>query len=198
MVVETLRGREESLIAARMHIDSIRSGFLSSLGAGFLSEFYMCLSRSGYGTCFICKDADRIIGFVAGTTDLSRFQNEFIRKRFFRVMKTPGFLKKVFSIRVLYGIFEDLFYARRKKIPETELISIAVDSEYRGKGVGQLLMETFLREMIQKKVDTIKVIVGEDNQAAKSFYERHGFEHKEKTVIHKGMFSDVYVKQLRR
>jgi len=59
---------------------------------------------------------------------------------------------------------------------EAELITIAVDPKWRGKGVGGALLRAGLEALLMTAARTIFLEVAEDNPAAIALYRRHGFE----------------------
>lgn len=61
--------------------------------------------------------------------------------------------------------------------PEAELLKIAVKENDRRSGIGHLLMEKLFAELIKRKVNSLFLEVRGKNQAAVSFYKKHGFVH---------------------
>ncbi|MDY8107851.1 GNAT family N-acetyltransferase [Fulvimarina sp. 2208YS6-2-32] len=59
---------------------------------------------------------------------------------------------------------------------EAEILTIAVSTEARGRGVGRLLMDTVLAHLYAERADVIHLEVDEVNTAARALYRRLGFE----------------------
>ena len=59
---------------------------------------------------------------------------------------------------------------------EWELENIVVPEEARGKGIGTLLMQTFLRHAIHLKSESVFLEVRESNLAARGLYKKVGFK----------------------
>ena len=56
------------------------------------------------------------------------------------------------------------------------LISIAVDPEFRGKGAASLLLSSTIRRLKLRGVERCTLMVRQSNATAIRFYQRHGFE----------------------
>ena len=58
----------------------------------------------------------------------------------------------------------------------SQIMNVAVDTEYRGKGYGNLLIEEFIREAKSRNLDTMSLEVRVSNEPAIKLYEKYGFE----------------------
>jgi len=67
------------------------------------------------------------------------------------------------------------FAASRMGADEAEILSIAIDAPYRGKGLSRTLLLTHLGHLAGRGVRTIFLEVEENNQPARRLYERAGF-----------------------
>ena len=56
-----------------------------------------------------------------------------------------------------------------------ELVSVAVNPAFRGRGAGAELLESFLRRLTYRRIARLRLIVREDNVPARAFYEKYGF-----------------------
>ncbi len=56
-----------------------------------------------------------------------------------------------------------------------ELVSVAVDPAYTGKGVASALMDSTLRRLRRRGVTRLRLMVKITNQRALAFYEKYGF-----------------------
>lgn len=61
-------------------------------------------------------------------------------------------------------------------IDETDIMNVAVDSEYRRNGIGQKLLCELIRQLMQKNVKAISLEVRASNDTAISLYRKFGFE----------------------
>ena len=55
------------------------------------------------------------------------------------------------------------------------VVSIAVDSQYRGKGVGKCLMNVLIKKFKETSIKTIRLEVAVSNLIAQTFYKKMGF-----------------------
>jgi ribosomal-protein-alanine N-acetyltransferase len=67
------------------------------------------------------------------------------------------------------------FAASRIGADEAEILSVAIDPRYRGKGLSRDLLLTHLGHLAGRGVRTIFLEVEENNQPARRLYERAGF-----------------------
>ena len=59
---------------------------------------------------------------------------------------------------------------------EAELGDLAVDPEFRGRGIGRLLLEASIATARQRAAGVLYLEVRESNLAARALYDGHGFE----------------------
>lgn len=192
MNVEKAKDFEIENVAC-LHREYIKSGFLSSLGLPFLALMYRSMSNSDNAFCVVAKDNNLIIGFASGAISVGAFYKDFLRRNFIKVSMI--LLPKIFNIRFVKKIFETLFYPARKEqnLPKTELLSIVVDENYRGKGIAQKLFVKLEDEFRSRNIKQFKVVVGSKLIAACKFYEKIGGVFCTEVEVHKGEKSRVYV-----
>jgi len=68
------------------------------------------------------------------------------------------------------------FSVSRLAADEAELLSIAVDEKYRGRGLSRDLLQTHLGHLAGRGIRTVFLEVEENNQPARRLYQRAGFE----------------------
>ncbi len=146
---------------ADLHISGIHTGFISSLGIKFVTALYKAIAESKSAFGFVVLKNDRVVGFVAFTTDV----NDLYRSVIFHsgVKLAVGLAFSKFSFTLLKKIYETLFYPRRLKklnLPSAELISISVSSEVRSLNLGTELTYRGLAECKNRNLEKIKVLVG--------------------------------------
>jgi ribosomal protein S18 acetylase RimI-like enzyme len=71
--------------------------------------------------------------------------------------------------------------------------NIYVDPEYRDAGLGGRLLETAETELIERGADTVALEVLADNENARRFYRRHGYE-PHRVELEKSVQSDTHSK----
>jgi ribosomal protein S18 acetylase RimI-like enzyme len=166
---------------ARLHVEAIHEGFLSSLGPRFLRRLYARLARSSHGFLLVADGTsvgrpENVIGFVGGSTSLRAFSREFMRR--------DGLVAAVSSAptltRSLPRALETLRYGAGPEdgVPseeESELLAIGVGPAARRRGTGASLTQAFLDASGRAGATSARVVVGAENDAAIALYERSGF-----------------------
>lgn len=165
--------REEGLEFARF-LDQAAEGFfrfiLGRKAADVIARSYV---RPGneYAfehTIFAVRD-DVIIGMACGFSGRSRGAfpdrslRHFARKRTLRVAVAEFLLTRL--RRLLADVEDDDFY----------LLAIAVDEEFRGLGVGSMLLLAMEGRAVANGSSRLALDVSAKNEAARRLYERHGF-----------------------
>lgn len=177
---------------ARLHIEGISTGFISSLGIDFVTALYEGIIQRGTSFGFVTEEG-RVLGFVAFATNLGKLYKSIVLKegsRFAFILAS-----KMFSLQRIKKVFETLFYPSRIKkmnLPSAELLSIVVAPAVRKMGLGkQLVLRGFI-EYQDNKTDEVKVLVAAENKAANKLYVKCGFEHAGQIDSH-GVLSNIYV-----
>jgi len=184
---------QDAAEAAAMHMQGISTGFISSLGADFVTALYEAIAESKSSFGLVAEEDRKVVGFVAFTTNINRLYKSVIFRKGIRfALMLAG---KVFSFSSLKKIIETLFYpARIKKLelPRAELLSIVVAKKAQGKGLGRQLLQKGLAECAKRKIDEVKVLVGVDNKLANKLYLKCGFKLVRQIDSH-GVVSNIYV-----
>ena len=166
-----------ALEVAELHINNISTGFISSLGADFVTALYESIAQSNFGFGLIAQKNYKVIGFVAFATDLCRLYKYVLLKRGLKFVFMLA--KKMFSLETLKKMVETLFYPIRIKkinLSSAELLAIAVAKEQQGCGLAFELLQRGLQECAIRKIDKVKVLVGADNKPANRLYLKCGFK----------------------
>jgi len=178
---------------ARLHIDGINTGFISSLGIDFVTALYEAIAKNKSSFGFVAEENDKVLGFVAFTTNINKLYKSVILKKGLRF--TFLLAGKMFSLHRIKKVFETLFYPGRMKkmdLPSAELLSIVVLEQAQGKGIARQLMEKGFRECAKRGIDEVKMLVGADNEPANKLYLKCGFELAGQFDNH-GILSNIYV-----
>ena len=177
---------------AALHIHGINTGFISSLGIDFVTALYEAIARSASSFGFAVEDNDKVLGFVAFTTNLSSLYKSIIAKKGWRfVLLLAG---RMFSLKTVKRIFETLFYPSRVKkmdLPDAELLSIAVDPEKYHNGLATELVRKSLEYCKKIGLDKVKVLVAAANEPANRLYLKCGFKLVGQIDNH-GVTSNIY------
>lgn len=188
---------DDSLLkeVARLHIEYIKSGFMSQLGERFLKCFYKTISKSesSYLAVYI-NEKNEVCGFISGTISLLNLKKDF--KKNCKLIIIASFLKLIFDPVKILKFFESYMYASSKKFKVTtnsELISIAVKQELRGKGIAKILYDSLIDFFKEKNANIFKIMVGSNLTEANKFYEKMGAKKILEIEIHKGTKSYLYL-----
>lgn len=185
-----LAEKKDAKEIAKIHKEEIRKGFLSSLPMAFLEKLYSAVVESDF--IVIVENDGRVVGFMAGTTDIKKLYSVFLKRYFFHSVIILFF--KIFSFFALKKILENLLYPKKEQnLPKAELLTVAVKKEFQGKGLAGEILAVFLREMKKREVDVFKVIVGEELKPAIKFYEKSGFKFLKNIALHGNESSRVYI-----
>lgn len=183
--------------AAELHRLAIGTGFLSSLGPSFLRELYKAIPRCG-GFGYVCQDSsNEVLGFIACAPDTGRLYKRILIRRGLRMAwPLARFLVRPATLR---RIWQTLRYPAQvgAELPAAEVLSIAVGSQCRGRGLGKSLMQAALNEFARRGIDRVKVAVWAENKPANAFYLAHGFALAVQRKHH-GLDMNVYVAPTRR
>ena len=185
---------KDSKNLALLHKQGIPTGFLSKQPLWFLEALYRYLISNEI--VYVAKDSNKIIGFVAGSVNTQSLYKKFLKTNYlvlFRFM-----VKNIFSYQFIRKVYETFLAPKKTKIENDnlpELLSIVVDIDYYGKGIGRKLVNLLEKEFKSQGFDKYKVIVG-DSLEANKFYKSLGFKLYKKIELHKGDISNIYIKNL--
>jgi len=184
---------EHASAVARLHIDGITTGFISSLGADFVTELYRCVATSEYGFGLVAVRGDKVVGFVAFTTSINALYRSILLKKgiAFAFMLLPRLL----TFKRIRNAFETLFYSARTRkaaLPEAELLAIAVAASARKQGVAAGLVREGFSLCSRRAIKRLRVLVAADNKPANSLYRMCGFKFAEQITSH-NVLSNIYI-----
>jgi len=80
MLIRELSIKDANAVAA-LHISGISTGFISSLGQDFVAALYEAIAESEYSFGFVAVENDKVLGFVAFTTDLNSLYKSIMVKK---------------------------------------------------------------------------------------------------------------------
>jgi len=183
-----------------MHMQELKSGFLSTLGLPFLTGLYNTIIQQGILLASI--DGEKVDGFVSFSPNTKKLMIGFILssplnflRLSFQVIRNPTFLRK--SIETLTAPFKSSHRSNNEyDLPAAELLSIAVDSTIQKSGIGSQLLMALENETRKMGIREYKVIAGAHLVSANNFYLKNGFTNVLQITIHGNELSNVYVKQL--
>jgi len=154
---------------------------------------YRAIDRDPHSVLIIQRENTEVVGFITGGTGMKSILRELLKDW---MQLSPVLLPLVFRLSVLRKIFDLIWLASRSKsivnVPSAELLSIAVDPDSRGGGVGIQLyrsLEAYFRAQGHK---AFCIVVGDALEQAHQFYLKAGAEKIGEIVVHEGDQSVVY------
>lgn len=154
-----------------------------------MTLLYRALVSHDDAVVLVAEDGSGPVGFVAGVADLGAFYRYFVRR--FGLSAVLAASPNLLRPSVLRRAWETLRYDGGDVGVKAELVSMAVVSDRRGRGIATELGRAFLAEMARD--GGVKVVVGAGNHAAISAYQKMGFEPAGTIEVHRGETSEVLV-----
>jgi glycosyltransferase involved in cell wall biosynthesis/GNAT superfamily N-acetyltransferase len=183
--------QRDAAVIARLHADSIDTGFLRTLGVGFLRRLYSAMLDYDGATILVATDPYGPVAFVAGVNEVGAFYRHFATSKGFGagISAAPRLIRPSSWRKV----WETATYDGDHQETGAELLSMAVAGPYRGRGLGRSLSKKLLDELAGTGISRVKVVVGADNAPARNVYESVGFIERDAIEVHKGERSVVLV-----
>jgi len=142
-------------------------------------EIYVKLSLLEINWTELACDSDKIVGFLFGSINKHYRVSEYLKSFVFRFglfakMLFRGFGKIEESHKFLYSlIISEMKYLTNRLSSDAEVEMFIVDSEYRRKGIGKKLMNSFVEAA--KNADIKVITVYSETNSIWQFYEKYGF-----------------------
>lgn len=175
-------------VASDLHASQISGGFLSLLGPRFLKRLYQRICASPHSFLIIAECDGQPAGFIAGSTDVSSLYKSFLWHD--GVKAAAGAAGRM--IKSWRRVLETLRHGASGGAGVGrggELLAVAVDPGWQGRGAGRMLVASFLDEVVGRGCDSAHVVVGAENGGAIALYQRAGFVAAERFELHPGSVS---------
>lgn len=163
-----------------IHCDAFKDFFLTSLGEHFLTTYYSCFIDSDKTVVFCAEDDGKLVGFSAATRVCKKFNGSLIKDNAVRFVLV-GIRTFLTSPLALIRLMKNL----TKKSGEVEddeaygeLYSIGVSSQYQGKGIGKILVDSTELAIYNGDGRVKRLSLTTDyynNEAAIAFYHKCGY-----------------------
>jgi glycosyltransferase involved in cell wall biosynthesis/ribosomal protein S18 acetylase RimI-like enzyme len=188
---------EDAVTMARLHAEGMPDAFLPTLGRGFLTRLYQAIATDEQAVAMVAEGVDGVVGFAAAVSSVGAFYRRFARGH--GPAATLAAAPRLIHPRVARRLLETLRYPAQAEVgsgrlPEAELLSIAVDPAWRAGGTGRALTDGVLAGLSAKGVDELKVVVGAANHGANHFYAKVGFRDAGHVTVHQGTLSNVWIR----
>jgi glycosyltransferase involved in cell wall biosynthesis/GNAT superfamily N-acetyltransferase len=199
MVLRPARPSDAATMA-RLHTDGMPDAFLPTLGRPFMARLYRALAADPQAVALVAESVDGVVGFAAGVSSVGGFYRRFARSHGPAAVAAaaPRLIRPTVAMRLLETVrYPARTVAGKGRLPDAELLSIAVDPPYRAGGTGRALADGVLSGLADRGIDQVKVVVGSANAAANHFYARVGFAHVGQLSVHQGTPSNVWIRSCR-
>ena len=180
---------------AKIHVDSIKTGFLPTLGLDFLTLMYRCLDESNSTILITEYRNDRLAGFVTGSLGKSSPYKLMFSHPFLLAKSLFPIVFNLFKLKKVLSILRHMSSSERSQYPQAELLTICINSDFRRQGVGKRLYNDLMQYMKSNSVNNFSIIVGE-HLDANSFYVKNGARVEGDIEVHAGSKSFVYIQQV--
>lgn len=171
--------RADAAELARIHKEAFPGFFLSELGEGFLTQFYLGYSADPTAvTCVARSASGQIFGAVVGTTEPKGFYKRLLRRRLLG-FGTAALIATLESPRRAPRLLRAISY--RGEVPSADkdwalLASICVDPAVQASGLGSRLIERWTKLAGELGAPGAYLSTDKnDNQRVNDFYQRHGW-----------------------
>ncbi len=183
---------DEAAQVGNLHAE-ITSGFLPTLGPGFLTRLYRALIAWEPADVLVADQDGTVLGFVASVENTRAFYRHFAVRHgilaglsaFSRLIR-PSSLRRAWET-YRYGSGDD------HDGPSAELLAIATAAEARGQGLGSRLLVAATDRYRHRGLAAVQVVVGADNEASLAAHRKAGFEDRATLEVHSGESSKVLV-----
>ena len=178
----------EAEVAAALHLSQLPGSFLALPGGDFLRRLYRRIATTPDSFLLAAHADGSPVGFVAGSTDVSVLYRRFLLRD-----GVPAALGSAVPLARSWrrGV-ETLRHGSSGRTGVgrgAELLAIAVDPAWQGRGAGRILVSSFLDELGARGTDDAYVVVGAENGAAVGLYEQAGFVVHDHFELHPGTSS---------
>ena len=185
---------------AWLHADGMPDAFLPTLGPRFLARLYRAVATDPEAVVLVAEGVDGVVGFAAGVASVGGFYRRFARGH--GPAAALAAAPRLVRPRVARRLLETVRYpangvAGDGRLPDAELLSIAVAPGHRAGGTGRALADGVLAGLAGRGVDDIKVVVGAANKGANRFYAKVGFREAGQLTVHQGTPSIVWIRSCR-
>ena len=184
---------------ARLHMEAINQGFLSSLGENFLSLLYEAIGTAENSILIVEEKDGKLLGFVSGGTGMGAIYRRMVRRMPKLIV---ALLPVLCSPKKIARIVEILKYKKPDGADtaffKAELYSIAVSPDAYGQGVAQRLYERLVTYFHDRGEPGFSIVVGASLVSAHRFYQKMGAVPVSRITVHSGEESLLYEHKLNK
>ena len=183
------------LDVAKLHIETIKSGFLPSLGIKFLALMYRCIDESN-SSILITKYKDyQLVGFVSGSLGTLSLYKIMLNHPLKLIISLLPIIIDFKKINKILDILKLSTGSDRAKYPKAELLTICVHSNYHRQGIGLELYKNLYKYFQIASINEFIIIVGKTLKA-NIFYKNLGASLAGEIKVHSNLNSNLYIQKV--
>lgn len=160
-----------------IHCICLKDDFITGLGKYFIRNvYYKCPLGSELGFGFVCRDRNKVVGFIIGSYDSAGLHKHYIR-HYWHKISLCFLLRMITAPKSIGEVFSGLFIMKGKfphSDAKAELLSLAVHPSYRGRHIAKQLVAAFKEQLKHSGID--KCFTMTHSPAAYKIYTNAGFK----------------------
>lgn len=159
-----------------LYINYMFNSFFTEFGRDFLYIIFEGMINSRYGINFVYEEDSQIAGFISATTNTQQLLKGILERNKFSLLSII-FFSLVRKPQLLIPILGSFLYFRKTKLGgvKAELLFIAIDPNYRNKGVSKDLINIALAELRRVAISKVKVNTLNNNHIVNNLLQNLGF-----------------------
>ncbi len=169
----------------KVHMECFPDYFSTRLGFKLLKSFYGEYLKKFPHLFVVAVDEtnDKIVGLTNGYVIGQNIRDSFVKSNFLKLLLRGVYLLVTFD-KIAWGKVGKFLKkskdtnvnSNKPKDGEGDLLSICTLPAYRGSGASVKMVEKFEEGLKELSIDTYYLSVFSDNERARAFYEKCGFE----------------------
>jgi len=161
-----------------IHTKAFKDFFLTSLGRGFLETYYSACLKHQNTIAFCAEDIEgNIVGFATGSSWAKGYHKSIFLNNMLNFIASLA-ISILLKPQILVRLFKNLEKNENKndKGEYAELLSIGVNPDYKGGGVGKELLILFHKEVKSRGGKKVALTTDKlNNDVVLAFYKKSGY-----------------------
>jgi ribosomal protein S18 acetylase RimI-like enzyme len=155
--------------SAKIHFEGMSNDFLPGFGLKFLEILHRQLILQPQVIHLGYYDNNHLIGLILATTNTKVTMKKALIGGFWKFLPYV-FIKIIISPKTILNIWQTIFYGNSSDEISSEILILAVDKQYRRKGIGNKLISQLKIELVKNNIKKLKVGTLSSNVPANKFY----------------------------